>query len=162
MTNEMLAKVVDELPEDRVNQLIDFALFLRQEKRQESKTVEVEIEKSTPVLDRKSKNLIILSEMMDYQSVDDEDYVSDKVIDNTVDVIFHLTHQPEIFKTRRNSIHLQFELADRSYMELEVFENRVTCMIVPKRNYSEVIYPEVSLDEVAKINSLVKDFYSNV
>ena len=119
-------------------------------------------EDSAPVDIEKRKNLTLLSEMMDYQKPDDEDYVSEKVIDNTLGVVFHLIRQPEIFKTGRNSLNLQFELADRSYMELEVFENKVECMVVPKRVYEEAQFPEVSLDNMEQINNIVRDFYDGV
>ncbi len=64
----------------------------------------------------KKRNMMLLSDILDSQTVNDADYVADKVIDNALHIIFHLNHQPEIFKTGRNRLHLQFELADRSYM----------------------------------------------
>jgi len=109
----------------------------------------------------KKKNMMLLSDILDSQTVNDEDYVAEKVIDNALHIIFHLNHQPEIFKTGRNSLHLQFELTDRSYMELEVFEDRITCMMVPDRAYSQASYPEVSLDDMEKINKIVGDFYGD-
>ena len=110
---------------------------------------------------QKEKNIQLLSEMMAYQTKEDDDFVSDMVIDNAVKLVFHLTHQPELFKTFENSINMQFELSDRSYMELEVFEKRITCMIVPQREYVRALFPEVSLDDIGGINKVVEDFYSD-
>lgn len=109
----------------------------------------------------KKRNMMLLSDILDSQTVNDADYVADKVIDNALHIIFHLNHQPEIFKTGRNSLHLQFELADRSYMELEVFSDRITCMIVPDRAYSQASYPDISLNDMEKINKIVGDFYGD-
>ena len=196
MAYEALERAVVGLPDDKVNQLIDFALFLKQESQrrqrqhtnttsnfaldhavQENQAVqvsqegqaskaadgnEVKIEGSVAFDTEKSKNLTLLSEIMDFQKTEDDDYVSEKVIDNTLNIVFHLVKQPEIFKTGRNSLHLQFELEDRSYMEIEVFETRVTCMVVPKRVYEDAQFPDVSLDNMEQINKIVREFYGTV
>lgn len=108
---------------------------------------------------KREKNMELLRNIREAQNIGDEDYVSEKVIDNALLIVFDLSDQPSIFKTSRNSIHMQFEKEDRSYLEFEVFENRVTCMMVPKRDYSQAEFPDVSLDNRTKIIRIVGDFY---
>lgn len=109
--------------------------------------------------DAKSRNILTLWDINNNQVETDEDYVSGKVIDNALRIMFYLFYQPEIFKTCDNSIHMQYETEDRSYLEFEVFENRVTCMIVPHREYDSAVFPEVSLDDIDQMNKVVGEFY---
>ncbi len=162
MAYDALLDAATGLSDDKLNQLIDYAMFLKhdQEDLLGSKVLHEVISESGQD-NAKSRNMNLLSEIRDSQDKSDEDYVSDKVIDNALYVVFHLIHQPEIFKTNRNSLHLQFELSDKSYMELEIFEDRVTCMVVPKRVYKDAFYPEVSLGEIDNINKIVGDFYGS-
>ena len=160
MAYEALVNAVNGLPDEKVNELIDYALFLKSNIVRPM-AVTGDIQSSGNKDDMRGRNLTILSEIMDHQAKEDEDYVTEKVIDNTLNVVFHLVRQPEIFKTGRNSIHLQFELPDRSYMELEVFEERITCMIVPKREYKDVVYPKIKLGDMRSINKIVGDFYGS-
>lgn len=162
MAYEALVNAVNGLPEDKVNELIDYAMFLKSNMRRPLMAMaESDLRGSEEKDQMRSKNLTLLSEIKDYQTKEDEDYVTEKVIDNTLNVVFHLIRQPEIFKTRRNSIHLQFELPDRSYMELEVFEDRITCMVVPQREYKNVIFHKITLGDLNNINRIVGDFYGS-
>ena len=70
-----------------------------------------------------------------------------------------MIRQPQIFRTFENSIHLQFETTDKSYLEFEIFEERMTCMMVPQRDYDKASYPEVSLDDIKEVNRIVGEFY---
>lgn len=163
MAYEALVSAVNGLPDDEVNELIDYALFLKSNMRSSLMVEAVgELQREATGERMRSQNLALLSEIKDCQTKEDEDYVTDKVIDNTLNVVFHLVRQPEIFKTGRNSMHLQFELPDRSYMELEVFEDRITCMIVPQRDYSDVKYPRINLGDMNNINKIVGDFYGGL
>lgn len=126
--------------------LIDYARFLK-------------YTKSNDRTDSRMSNISLLEEIKETQKKDEEDYVSDRVIDNALKLVFNLEHQPELFKTRENSINMQFEANDGSYLEFEVFEDRITCMIVPQRNYDEAVYPQVSLDNIGEINAIVRGFY---
>ena len=80
----------------------------------------------------KEYNIKHLFELEHEQEKDDEDFVSHKVFENTLDIVLNVIRQPEIFKTFDNSVNLQYELKDSSYLEFEVFDDRITCMIVPK------------------------------
>ena len=108
--------------------------------------------------DAKGLNKKLLFEIVLSQKETDEDYVSPKVINNALVLVDRLVVQPEIFKTNQNSLHLQFNFKDNTYVELEVFENRLTCMIVPKRVYDNVQYPEVSLSTINTINTILSGY----
>ena len=110
-------------------------------------------------LDCRMSNISLLEEIKETQKEDEDDYVSDRVIDNALKLVFNLEHQPELFKTHENSINMQFETKDGSYLEFEVFEDRITCMIVPQRNYDKAGYPQVSLDNTDEINAIVRGVY---
>lgn len=126
--------------------LIDYARFLK-------------YSKSNDRSDCRMNNISLLEEIKETQKEDEDDYVSDRVIDNALKLVFNLEHQPELFKTNENSINMQFETKDGSYLELEVFEDRITCMEVPQRDYDKAVYPKVSLDNTGEINAIVRGFY---
>lgn len=74
-------------------------------------------------------------------------------------IISALDHQPQIFPTGRQSIQLQYELADRSYLEFEVFGEKVSCLEVPKRRYSDARTFEFPISETQRIKEIVREFY---
>ena len=71
-----------------------------------------------------------------------------------------LPQQPELYPTGRQTIHLQYELEDRSYLGFEISEEKTTYLKVPQRKYDEAEERELAgADEVKKIKELVADFY---
>lgn len=88
-----------------------------------------------------------------------DDGISSELVNKACIVIMNLHYQPVIYPTRRKSIQLQFELPDTSYLEFEIFEDKITCMEVPKRKYDEVFFPQIIGDDYDAINSIVEDFY---
>ena len=69
------------LPEDKVNELIDYALFLKSNMRRTlTAAAEGDLQGSEEKDQMRSKNLTLLSENKDYQTKEDEDYVTEKVI----------------------------------------------------------------------------------
>ena len=109
----------------------------------------------------KIKNICLLGDIMKSKSKEDEDYVSDKVITNALGIVFILNRQPMIFRTHRNSIQMEYEQEDQSYLEFEIYENRITCMNIPKGVADKAMFPDVSLNNLADINKIVEDFYGN-
>ena len=107
----------------------------------------------------KEYNIKHLFELEHEQEADDEDFVSHKVFENTLDIVLNVIRQPEIFKTYENSVNLQYELKDKSYLEFEVFDDRITCMIVPKRIYDDAYFPDVEMLDIKRINSIIDEFY---
>ena len=81
------------------------------------------------------------------------------LINKCVYIINKLRYQPEIYPTGRQSIQFQFELADRSYLEFEIYKDRTLCLIVPKRDYTKAIEKEISEEETNNIQEIVNSFY---
>ncbi len=148
MMYETLKKETIGLSDYAMMRLIDYARFLK-------------FSKNIYISESRMSNIGLLNEIKETQSKDDEDYVTEKVIDNTLRILFNLDHQPELFKTYENSINMQFELKDGSYLEFEVFEDRITSMMVPERDYDKAVFPAVSLEDVDNINRIVGEFYGN-
>lgn len=85
--------------------------------------------------------------------------ISENVILSSEKIINNIVEQPKVYPTGRATIQMQYELEDRSYLEFEVFEDKIVCMKVPKRIYAEAsvkIIKEVNMDI---INAIVKEFY---
>lgn len=65
--------------------------------------------------------------------------LSDKLIEKCKEIVKKIPNnlQPSIFPTGRNSIQMQYELADNSYLEFEIFLDRIVFLEVPKREYAK-------------------------
>lgn len=108
----------------------------------------------------KAKNILLLSEIRYEQNKDEDCFVPEKALDNALRIIHHIIRQPELFITNEQSVHMQFEASDNSYLEFEVFEDRVSCMYVPRREYEKATFPDVSLDNLDSINSVISRMYN--
>ena len=84
---------------------------------------------------------------------------SQELIGKCKDIINNLEFQPKIFPTGRKSVQFQYELEDRSYLEFEIFEDKVSCLEVPKRIYSNAHTFEFPISEAQRIEEIVKKFY---
>ena len=104
------------------------------------------------------QNLKLLDEIGQIQSKDDEDFVSDQVIANARMFVANVRKQPMIFKTHRNSVQFEYELEDGSYLEFELYEERLTCMEIPCADVSKAFFPDVSYDDSGIINKIIEDF----
>lgn len=74
-------------------------------------------------------------------------------------IIKNICNQPIIYPTGRASIQMQYELDDRSYLEFEVFEEKIVCMKVPQRIYSKASFEVMKSVDMELINKIVKEFY---
>ncbi len=82
----------------------------------------------------------------------------DDVLINTVyKLIPTLIRQPEIFPTGRNTIQLEYDGANESYLEIEIVNEGVANVLLIDRNGEEKEYTDVPNEN--NINKLVKDFY---
>lgn len=84
---------------------------------------------------------------------------SQELIGKCKDIINNLEFQPKIFPTGRKSVQFQYELEDRSYLEFEIFEDKISCLEVPKRIYSNAHTFEFPISEAQRIEEIVKKFY---
>lgn len=104
------------------------------------------------------ENLKLLDDVKQHQNENEEDYVSAKVIENARALVVNIVSQPAIFKTHRNSIQFEYELTDGSYLEFELFEDRLTCMEIPRAEAGKAIFPNVSYDDLGGINRIIRGF----
>lgn len=73
-----------------------------------------------------------------------------------------LSVQPAIYPTGRQTVHIQYELEDRSYLAFEIAEEKTTYLKVPQRKYDEAETEELTgADEAKKIKELVANFYEH-
>ena len=84
---------------------------------------------------------------------------SPKLIDIFKRIINDLEFQPKIFPTGRQSVQFQYELKNRSYLEFEIFGEKVSCLEVPKRIYSNANTFEFPISKAQMIKEIVKKFY---
>ena len=81
------------------------------------------------------------------------------LIDSVENIIENVHVQPEIYPTGCNSIQLQYELEDKSYLEFEVFKDKILCMKVPQRNYNKPEYEIIQPVDIKRINEIIDNFY---
>lgn len=86
----------------------------------------------------------------------------DSIVIKSVENIIKNVHiQPEIYPTGHNSIQLQYELEDKSYLEFEVFKDKILCMVGPQRNYNKSKYEIIQPVDIKRINEIIDNFYIN-
>lgn len=84
---------------------------------------------------------------------------SNDAIDMFLNIINKLMKQPEIAPTGRESLLMQYELEDDSYLAFEVFKDRVTELLIPQNDYDKAITTEISDDFINKMNNSLEKFY---
>lgn len=76
-----------------------------------------------------------------------------------MEIIETVDKQPQIAPTGRNSILMQYELADKSILAFEVSEQRVEKVLVPQQDYSLADIEVFTENLSQKINECVRSFY---
>ena len=69
-------------------------------------------------------------------------------------ICLKLSIQPMISPTARDSIQFEYELEDKSYLEFEIYRDKITVLIVENREYNKAI--EFNLKALDK-DSIIKD-----
>lgn len=109
----------------------------------------------------KTRNLRTLENIQklenDWNGYGAESFPTD-VISLSRDIVMILDYQPEIFPTGRQTVQMEYELSDRSYLEIEVYEEKIKIMEVPQRRYSEAKTFELLAREYSKIATVVNNF----
>lgn len=82
-----------------------------------------------------------------------------EIIVKTKEILTNLPYQPFIAPTGRETIQIEFELEDKSYLEFEIFTDNITILYVPQRDYKKAI--EKPLEDECKLNDIVKSFIEN-
>ncbi|HZJ56864.1 MAG TPA: hypothetical protein VFD89_01310 [Clostridia bacterium] len=75
------------------------------------------------------------------------------------DIIEHIIKQPNIAPTGRESLLMQYELEDRSFLGFEVFKGKVDKVLIPQRDYNRAVEEEITNDYIVQINKSVESFY---
>ena len=81
-----------------------------------------------------------------------------EVIGLSRNIVMNLDAQPEIYPTGRGTIQMQYELFDRSYLEFEIYTDRINVLSVPKRIYDDAIEYSIEANKYYKLNEIVKKF----
>lgn len=81
-----------------------------------------------------------------------------QVIALSINIILMLDEQPEIYPTARQTIQMEYELPDESYLEFEIYANQITVLEVPKRNYSLAKKYILRSDEYRAILEILSTF----
>lgn len=76
---------------------------------------------------------------------------STTVIATVRNIISYLKEQPEIFPTGRGSVQLEYHMPDYSYLELEVFDDKVVVMQILNSDYDNAQFWELPSNEITKI-----------
>lgn len=104
------------------------------------------------------KKLKEISDLKDNWNDNNAKKFSPELIFVVKNILENIVEQPEIFPTANNSIQMEYELIDNSYLEFEIFEDKIICLEVPQRNYSK--YKEQIIPNNIKIiNNIVNNFF---
>lgn len=104
------------------------------------------------------KKLKGISDLKDNWNDNNAKKFSPELISIVKNILENIVEQPEIFPTANNSIQMEYELIDNSYLEFEIFEDKIICLEVPQRNYSK--YKEqIVPNDIKIINNIVNNFF---
>lgn len=104
------------------------------------------------------KKLKEISDLKDNWNDNNAKKFSPELISIVKNILENIVEQPEIFPTANNSIQMEYELIDNSYLEFEIFEDKIICLEVPQRNYSK--YKEQIIpNDIKIINNIVNIFF---
>jgi hypothetical protein len=104
------------------------------------------------------KKLKGISDLKDNWNDNNAKKFSPELISIVKNILENIVEQPEIFPTANNSTQMEYELIDNSYLEFEIFEDKIICLEVPQRNYSK--YKEQIIpNDIKIINNIVNNFF---
>lgn len=104
------------------------------------------------------KKLKGISDLKDNWNDNNAKKFSPELISIVKNILENIVEQPEIFPTANNSIQMEYELIDNSYLEFEIFEDKIICLEVSQRNYSK--YKEQIIpNDIKIINNIVNNFF---
>lgn len=108
------------------------------------------------------RNVVTLDSFLklerDWNGYDGEKFDSNLIL-KCKKILDTLSYQPDIFPTARGSVQFEYELEDKSYLEFEIYMDKVTCLIVPNRDYDKKINFTIENDKMSEINRVLKHFY---
>lgn len=89
---------------------------------------------------------------------DGEQLVSLKAAQVAMNLMLALSQPPEVYPTGRQTVQMQYELADDSYMEMEVFPQKIEVMQIPYGDVSRVRYATVPAEHYYQLIDLAGQF----
>lgn len=104
------------------------------------------------------KKLKAISKLNDNWNDNNAKKFSSKLISVSKKILRNIKRQPEIFPTANNSIQMEYELTDGSYLEFEIFKDKIVCLEVPQRNYSKHKERTIS-NNLKVINNIINNFF---
>lgn len=91
--------------------------------------------------------------------------IPENIINQCEKIVKLLDVQLELFPTGRETIQFEYEFKDQTYLEFEIFEDKVGILLVPKREYSNGIDIDLHITEPEQIalfiNRCVTNFWSD-
>ena len=73
-------------------------------------------------------------------------------------IVRTLSKQPDIYPTGRRTIQMQYELADKSYLEFEIYVDHIHILEVPKRIYNKAVEADIPVNEHYLLENWVTKF----
>ena len=86
--------------------------------------------------------------------------INKKAIKLSKDIIMILDVQPDIFPTARQSIQMEYRTENGSYLEFEIFEDKITTLEVPHRNYNKNIQQKIDPGNYIILSDILNEFFS--
>ena len=112
----------------------------------------------------KIKNYLLLQEISELE--DDWDgygasRIPEECINISKDIVEVLPIQPLISPTGRNTIYMQYDLSDKSFLGFEVGSSHVTMLRIYKADYANAYQENITFDKIMRIKQEVASFYGS-
>lgn len=82
-----------------------------------------------------------------------------EIIEKTKKIITNLSYQPFLAPTGRETIQIEFELTDASYLGFEIFKNKITMLYVPQRLYDNALVKDLNIQ--TDLDPIITTFIEN-
>lgn len=86
--------------------------------------------------------------------------LSKLLINEVRNILLNLSEQPDLFPTARGSIQIEYELKDKSYLEFEIFEDKIVVMQILQENYDNAQFWDLSCNDIEQINEIINKFFN--
>ena len=85
---------------------------------------------------------------------------SSELIHSAKNILLNLNKQPDLFPTAQPSIQLEYECNDESYLEINIFEDKISVMQILQEDYDNAIFWDLSCYDIEQINKIINQFFS--
>lgn len=84
--------------------------------------------------------------------------IPEDIINRCEEIVKLLDMQLELFPTGRETIQFEHEFKDKTYIEFEIFKDKVGVLLVPKRKYEKGIDIDLYITEPKQISFFINEF----